>query len=141
MQTTKKKLFISANKPANKIKEIFFEWSQSVTYHCFPKIFKKQNSSASTLSWAFIFIIFSSLTCFILIKNILAYYQFNLVSTIAVINERSTYFPTVTICYSNPFITKEAENSIKDIFMAAEYESLDNLSFSNKIEKIKLLSD
>ena len=92
------------------IKSVFLEWSQSVTYHCFPKIFKEKTRFFMRFIWTLIFLTFSGLTCYILINNVISYYQFNVVSTIQVVSERESVFPAVTICNSNPFTTKYAEN-------------------------------
>jgi hypothetical protein len=96
-----------------KLNNIFLEWSQSVTYHCFPKIFKEKTRFCMRFIWALIFLIFSSLTCYILVNNIISYYKYSVVSTIQIVNEDSSVFPAVTICNSNPFVTKNAENLTK----------------------------
>ena len=69
-----------------------------------------EDSIFHEIIWTLIFITFSGLTCYILINNVISYYQFNVVSTIQVVSERESVFPAMTICNSNPFTTKYAEN-------------------------------
>ena len=99
----------------------FVAWSRTVTYHCYPKIFKPEASCTARIIWLLVFVCFSSSTGLILISNILAYYQFNVVSTIQVVSESPTLYPKVTICDSNPFTTKEAELLISDIITDINY--------------------
>ncbi len=103
----------------SKIKFLILEWSQSVTYHCFPKIFKEKTCFCMRFIWALIFLVFSSFTCYILVNNIISYYEYDVVSTIRVINEDSSVFPAVTICNSDPYVTKYAENLTRNL--AKEY--------------------
>lgn len=79
---------IPTNPLALKIKTKFLQWSQSVTYHCFPKIFKetKKTNLCAKLICAFVFVSFSGLTSYLLLKNIIAYYRFNVVSSIKDLN-------------------------------------------------------
>jgi hypothetical protein len=114
---------IKHRKKLSKIKFLILEWSQSVTYHCFPKIFKEKTRSCMRFIWAFIFLVFSSFTCYILVNNIISYYEYNVVSTIRVINEESSVFPAVTICNSNPYLTKYAENLTK--YLAKEHYGIE----------------
>jgi hypothetical protein len=113
----------------SKIKFLIFEWFQSVTYHCFPKIFKEKTRFCMRFIWALIFLIFSSLTCYILVNNIISYYKYSVVSTIQIVSEETSVFPAVTICNSNPYVTKYAENLTKDL--AKEYLGIElgNTSF------------
>jgi hypothetical protein len=105
-----------------------------VTYHSFPKIFKEKTRFRMRFIWALIFLIFSSLTCYIQVNNIISFYEYNVVSTIRVINEESSVFPAVAICNSNPFVTKFAENLTKDL--VREFFQIDlekNISFAQYI--------
>ena len=95
--------------------KVFLVWSQSVTYHCFPKIFKEKKRTLLRLLWAFTFLCLSSMTCLIIVQNIWLFYRFNVVSTIEIIKEKPTLFPAVTICQSSFLSSKEAENLIESI--------------------------
>ena len=99
-------------KPKNKLSKmkcVFLEWSHCVTYHCFPKIFKEKTHLILRLFWSVIFLSFASLTFFILVNNVILYYQYQTVTSIQIINEQPTLFPTITICDSNVFTTQDAQ--------------------------------
>jgi hypothetical protein len=100
-------------------KNLFLKWSQSVTFHCFPKIFKEKTKFAMRFILTLIFLIFSGLTCYILANDVIAYFEYKVVSTIQVVNEETSVFPAVTICNSNPYVTKYAENLTQTL--ALEY--------------------
>ena len=102
----------SKEKISKKLKLTFINWSQSVTYHCFPKIFKAHTPTFIKFIWCLVFVSFSSLTCFILVNIVLTYYQYRVVSTIQIIHEIPSIFPAITICDANPFTTQYAQKLI-----------------------------
>ena len=122
------------------IKSVFLEWSQSVTYHCFPKIFKEKTRFLMRFIWTLIFLTFSGLTCYILINNVISYYQFNVVSTIQVVSEKESVFPAVTICNSNPYTTKFAENLTFDLALKNLGIKLDQVPFDFFRNNFNLIS-
>ena len=93
----------------------FLEWSQSVTYHCYPKIFTSNTRFLVRLVWLGVFVFFTCLTSYILIRNVLAYYQYSVVSSIKVVTENPAQFPVVTICDSSPFTSSHAEKLIRNL--------------------------
>ena len=111
------------------VKQAFLAWSQSVTYHCFPKIFRKKANMAARLVWALTFVSFAASTCYILLQIVVAYYQYNVVSTIVVVNERPTLFPVVTICDSNPFTSKEAQRLLEYLMATRLKQDVKTLPF------------
>ena len=108
----------------SKMKHVFVAWSQSVTYHCYPKIFKEKTHFLARIAWTLVFACFTLLTCLILTNNMMAYFEYSVVSTILVVNERPTLFPTITICDSNIFTTKQAESVIKGTFGNSQFETV-----------------
>ena len=110
-----------------KIQETFLSWSQSVTYHCFPKIFKENTHVALRLLWSFIFFSFAGLTFFVLINNVLAYFQYNSNTSFQLINERPALFPTITICDSNAFTTKFAQSLIENLSLSQYGKNISNM--------------
>ena len=111
------------------IKNSFLEWSQTVTCHCFPKVFYKKTHLAIKCVWALIFLLFLTTTFFVLVNIVISYFQYNVVSSISVINERPSLFPVVTICNSNPFTTKEAENLIRNLSIDNFEKNLENVGY------------
>ena len=104
----------NANKLSN-VKCDFLEWSQCVTFHGFPKIFKEKTNIFMRLLWFFIFVTFASLTFYILVNNIISYYKYETVTSYQLINEQPSLFPTITICDSNAFTTRQAQSLIMNI--------------------------
>ena len=111
-----------------KVKCVFLEWSQSVTYHCFPKIFKEKMNFVLRLIWSLIFLVFASFTFFILVNNIIFFYKYETVTSIQKIYEELAIFPTLTICDSNAFTTKKAESLILDMSQDFYGINITNLS-------------
>jgi hypothetical protein len=94
-----------------KIAKELKKWSLACTCHCYPKIFQKSNKALRVI-WSVFFVIFLCLTFQLVYREITQYLEYDVVSKIRVLKEKSSPFPTVTICDSNPFSTKEAENII-----------------------------
>ena len=57
------------------IKEKFIELARNFNCECFPKIFKNGSHIVNRLIWTFLFGLFSVLTLFLLIQNILDYFR------------------------------------------------------------------
>ena len=110
------------------IKTTFLTWSQSVTYHCFPKIFKEKTHLIMKFVWAGVFIGFLGMTSWILANIVIQYYQYSVVSNIQIVDESPNLFPTVTICDSNPFTTQYAENLIE--YLAMNLYNITNPTYS-----------
>ena len=55
----------------NAIKEKFLELAKEIQCECFPKIFEDNSHFVNKLIWAFLFVGFSGLTCFLLTQNVL----------------------------------------------------------------------
>jgi uncharacterized membrane protein YbhN (UPF0104 family) len=72
---------------------LFLEWSQSVTFHCLPRIFKEKTSFLMRFVWSLIFLMFASFTCYILVSLFINYFQYEVVSTVQVISESPSVFP------------------------------------------------
>ena len=102
------------------------EWSLLSTFHCYPKIFQTKNIYAK-LTWSLIFVLFSCLTFWLVVKGIIDYLEFDVVTKIRVISPQSITFPTVTICEANTFTTKQAEDLIGEALLL-ENETISNLS-------------
>jgi hypothetical protein len=110
-----------------KVQTTFKEWSLSTSFHCYPKIFRSENVTVR-LSWSICFMFFSILTFKLLYKSLHEYFEYDVVSKIRVLNEKSSPFPTVTICDANPFSTMYAESFLKNTKSQAEFFSGLNLS-------------
>ena len=108
----------TSTRTSQTIQRKFVQWSQSVTCQCYPKIFKPETKFFGRLIWTLVFASFSGMTSLILVNNIIAYFQYNVVSSIKVVSENPTVFPTVTFCDSNPFTTQQAELVINEAYVA-----------------------
>ena len=116
------------------LKEIFVKWSLTTTFHCYPKIFLNKNAAVNII-WSIFFISFSFLTFHLLYRGINEFLEYDVVSKTRYFNEKSSPFPTVTICDTNQFSTLEAErlmhNSLKNKYKSEFFTKL-NMS---KLEK------
>ena len=82
------------------------------TFHCYPKIFQTKNLYAK-LTWSLLFILFSCLTFWFVVKGVLDFLEYDVVTKIRVISQQSITFPTVTICDASLFTTKESETLLE----------------------------
>jgi hypothetical protein len=136
-KTDGKKYFLS------NLKTLLVEWSLLSTFHCYPKIFQTKNIHAK-LTWSLLFILFSCLTFWLVVKGILDYVEFDVVSKIRVISQQSITFPTITICDANPFTSKEAEHFIRDTLLLENvtisrlYTLYNNLTVNKQMERMEM---
>ena len=91
------------------------DWSLICTFHCYPKIFQYENKLAK-LMWLILFIIFTGFTGYLSIKNLVDYFDYEVVSKTQIINEVPFLFPAITICDSNPFSSKQGEEFLESIW-------------------------
>ena len=112
--------------------KIFLQWSQSVTYHCFPKIFREKTHFILRILWSMIFFSFASLTFYILVNNVISYYQYQTVTSIQIVDEKPALFPTITICDSNA--TQQAERLIINISQSFYNKDLASMSLGEYTE-------
>ncbi|RNA36501.1 acid-sensing ion channel 2 isoform X1 [Brachionus plicatilis] len=68
-------------------KDIFLEWTASVSFHGFPKIFLTKYTTIRII--------------------VINYLKYEVVTTIKVIEKDSLPFPAVTVCNANPFVSEE----------------------------------
>ena len=73
MQPVKKSLGAIIKLKCYGIKEKFLELAKEIQCECFPKIFKDDSFLINKLLWAFLFVGFSVLTCYLLTQNVLDY--------------------------------------------------------------------
>ena len=130
-----------SNKKTKKylIKEALTDWSLSCTFHCYPKIFQYKNNSLRII-WFALFVSFTGFTGYLVSKSIIDYFEFEVVSKIQLTNVDHLEFPTITICDTNLFTTKQAESyfermwtnltekNLSDDFNLADIETFSNLS-------------
>jgi hypothetical protein len=84
------------------IKRIFWEWAETSTSHGFPHIFRTK-FIAIKIMWLIFLFISTCLCGYMVMKSILDYLSFDVITKIRVQNEVPMEFPTITICNLNPF--------------------------------------
>jgi hypothetical protein len=110
-----------------RVQTTFKEWSLGTSFHCYSKIFRSENVTIR-LAWSLCFTFFSVLTFKLLYRSLHEYFEYDVVSKIRVFNEKSSPFPTVTICDANPFSTAYAESLLKNGQSQKEFFTRLNLS-------------
>ena len=123
-------LQMNVEKRTKNIRKIFFAWSQSVTYHGFAKIFSEKTNAPLRPLWAFIFLSFSALTCYLLVSNVLSFYMYNVSTSVQIVDESPSAFPAITICNVNPFTTQAAEELLEQLALDKFALYLANMSYS-----------
>jgi hypothetical protein len=133
------KINVKQNEFGNKLEEIaekFTQWSLSASFHCFPKIFKNSHIIVR-LTWSLFFASFFLLTFKYVYRSIDEYLEYDVVSKIRVFSEKSSFFPTVTICDANPFTSKMAAKILKKHWIKRN----STLKYNNKSYIVSALID
>lgn len=86
-----------------KIKEILKETALSSTSHGIPNIVRS-TSLLLKLMWATCLIVSTGLCSYLVVKSIMNYFEYEVVTKINVIYENPAPFPTVTFCNLRPFV-------------------------------------
>ena len=111
------------------IKKILNDFSSRVTFQCFPKIFQTNNLLLQVI-WTLVFLLFSMVTSGLVIKSLLEYFEYQVITQIKIVHEIPTEFPTVTICDANPFTTKDAEFLIRNVTQNEYGSDIENYSYT-----------
>ena len=112
---------------AVKAKKTLHDWSRNCTFHCYPKIFEYENTAAK-LAWLAIFLGFTGITGYLVAKGFLDYFDYEVVSQIALVNEAQVDFPAVTICTTNAFSTKQGEAFMESMWLETLGREITNLT-------------
>jgi hypothetical protein len=116
---------IPPKKVSNKIeliKKKFYEIFQESTTHGIPNILHKDNIYLR-IFWFILLLVSIGFCAYLIIKAILDYLNFDVTSKIRLVNESPMTYPMISICNTNPFITKFAKE-----YFAAELTKMVNLS-------------
>ncbi|RNA22809.1 acid-sensing ion channel 1 isoform X2 [Brachionus plicatilis] len=89
-----------------KMFDIFKEWTESMTMHGFPNIFRTKFLPIKIM-WIILFLASTSACFFLIISNLINFFNFEVVTKIRVIKKDSILFPAITICNINPFVTQQ----------------------------------
>lgn len=124
------------------IKELLIEWSMVSTSHGWPSIFRVKRLKLKVM-WFICFIIATGFCGFGVIKSILDFLDYDVVTKIRLVQEKPITYPAVTICNLNPLVTSKANSFILKYFSESFAQNFTNFSnlikYSNENE-IKLLS-
>jgi hypothetical protein len=136
-------------------KDIFLKWSDTLTMHGFPNIFRTKHAFIK-IFWVLLFIISASTCAFNVYFIIGNYLKYDVVTTIKLTREGSMTFPTISICNSNLFVTEDSfqiaynlsksmfdidlydimgENRTKLNFFNSEYKLFENYLMLNNLLK------
>ena len=96
----------------------------------FSKIFVNHHSTPIKLLWTCSFLILASLTGYLVVQNLINYYQYEVVTQVDAVNVRPLEFPTVTLCNLNPFTSKYAENLIQHVSLVNYGQDLTSVNVS-----------
>ena len=106
---------IALKKSSSELEKVFVEWSLLSTFHCYPKIFQYENKIAKVV-WSLVFILFSAATSFLVATSVNDFFEYRVVSTIRLVDERPILFPAVTICDNNAFNTLQAQHLMDSLW-------------------------
>ena len=88
-------------------KDIFLKWSDTLTMHGFPNIFRTKHGFIK-IFWVLLFLISTSICAFNVYMIIVNYLKYDVVTTIKLTKEASMTFPTVSLCNVNLFATENS---------------------------------
>ena len=105
-----------------KLSEIFHLWSRNVDINCYTKILEYKTNFKAQLIWIFILLGSTGATFYFIIRSIIDFFDYDVVTKTSVINQKTTPFPTVTFCDSNPFTSLESQTLMESIAEANEIQ-------------------
>jgi hypothetical protein len=82
--------------------------------------FLKRKKKSIQFLWISFLLISTSLCVYMIIKSVLEYLEFEVITKIRVFNERPMEFPRVMICNKNPFVTKEANSFLNKFVIKSQ---------------------
>ena len=116
----------------SKVLEIFQEWSQNISIHGFPNIFRK-NITSVRIMWVILFLVSNGI-CFGIISSIVInYLKYDVVTKIRIADKDSLPFPSITVCNVNSFVS---EQSLEYAQYLLEKNKLVNFTDSMIIDQI-----
>ena len=127
-------------KKFSEIKKEFLEWSLMTKFDCFSKIFENEVIWVKII-WSILFLIFTGLTAWLVIFNIINFCHYEVTSIIEIKNERPSNFPVVTICNNNPFTSLQAQTLMESISLENYGITIDNMTFLKAYDTSTNLSE
>ncbi|RMZ96488.1 acid-sensing ion channel 1 isoform X2 [Brachionus plicatilis] len=110
--------------------DIFRQWTESMTMHGFPNIFRTKHITFKIM-WT-IFFLSSNAFCFFIISRILInFFKYDIVTTIKVVEKDSMPFPAVTVCNANPFVTEESLNYVSSFLQINNLTNFTHLNLDS----------
>ena len=122
------------------LKKALTDWSLACTFHCYPKIFQYESRLAQAL-WSVMFLLFSGMTSFLVIQGMQDYFDYEVVSQIRILNAAEFTFPTVTICDSSPFTSKQAENFLRDTWQEVSGLDVDQTPAETFLAQVNIVRE
>ena len=111
------------------IKKALLDWIQTSTSHGFPNFFRTERP-INKFIW-FTCTLTSLVVCAIVcIQSVLTYFSFEVNSSINRIIEIPTSYPMITICNTNPYLTRESH-----YFYSKQSKKVENFPFNSSLNK------
>lgn len=94
----------------------FEKWCFNSTLDGLPNIIKARKNVYLFIFWIMMFAICLGLCIFVLTKNIMDFYEYEVTTQDRIVAYDEIKFPIVSICQENPFINPEANNFLENFF-------------------------
>ena len=127
------------------IKHIFCRQGKNSTFDGLSKILRSQRPISKRL-WTLALVFLTGVCSFILLKTILNYFAYSIVTTITVRQEMPAKMPTIIVCNSNGLLTKQGISWAKKLFAnynitnVNNYLHLENEQFPRQLKRSNILS-
>ena len=112
-----------------KIKEKVYELSINSTSHGIPQALRNSHASLKIL-WTVCFLVSAVLCAIVVINSIDEYFEYDVVTKIRVIEKESLEFPTITLCHTSPFSTRNGSDFFWEIVLNHTKKFADNKNFT-----------
>lgn len=90
--------------------------------------------------WSICVLVSAGACSYLMIQNILSYLDYEVITKLSVMKDSSSTFPTISICNSVAFVTRNSSNFIKNIMNQPFFDQYENISINDQpIEPFKLL--
>lgn len=115
-----------------KLKKTFVKVLSESTAHGIPNFIKNEKNPIKMM-WALFFLISIGLCAYLIISDIIIYFNYEVVTKIRQVNEFPSHFPTISICNVNYFTTDEALAYLKQVGSNLNYPDIFDDNVSNSL--------
>lgn len=109
------------------IKSIIVDTLAGSTAHALPRVFQDKPIYLKVI-WLMLFFLFFGVSTYVIVKNLISYFQYQVSVSVSYATESPTNFPAISICNLNPFYAPRAQSYINSVLNSYNMTRFSNLT-------------